>query len=1207
MSKRKVSAERNIATAKDTTRRPSVASIHTRATTVPLQRRRSQSGKSPSPETNLNQGTMTKLSKTILATGDSNAAPPKTSFNAQDRSKELRSNSSPRLKSFPAERIRKFDNPALFDTKPIRSVIGQANQEPSSRFTMPTASVHNHEYGDHVRGMMNPGQQNQSQVPENVCQQQICTNYSMHQGIPQAEGPLTYRVPGPDRHRPNVPHGHQSQINAVAAPASLAYVHNGQAPVAQLSTPATHVRAQKSQRSQEEATNYGGQKQPEWVTDEHTQVTDLEKQPVGGRNSVMHRRAVMQERQQDTQQMQAHSNPSMYANVASQHTNRPMSVPPSQNNMQPLPYLTHENPHQVYQQLQNNIARQQQMQQRAFNQQMQIMSAQQQAQHQAQGNQAAYYNYFTQQLPGRGSLPHGMTSPQDANVNQTRIGQNAATSMQQVQQQNTTYSNNKQNGVVPSNQVLISNPNVQSQLRPYTINIVDNAKPQDAAYNQHAHNHEQVSQMYRQTIPGQQMPNNFQQQHIMPQNHFQQQNATPQNHTQQQNVIPQNYIQQQNAIAQNHIQQQNAIAQNHMQQVAAAENANMQANNQMHANRRRNHLKFSPKMIRDQELLVATMKQQGISDELMRRQFDALLREQRKQLEYLQQFEQENDLPVTKKQEIRRKIQMDEKPEWMAHITPPRIPYSDFEKMNAKVKEQNSTTPQQQMTEYQMVEYNGMQQNANNQQVTPPSAHNHNQSAQQNTYQNWQQQNPNWQQQNPNWQQQNPNIQQQNPNRQQQNPNMQQHNPNMQQQNPNWQQTTGLPPGSQYTHASSQPPQHQHQHQHAANNSMQSQNPAYWQQQQNMQQPYQQAAYYQQPQQVSWQYDQPQREQGSHFFKKAVSLNDLNVKNSEPSSLLKLRLYKDVIRPQKRNNGLQDPETIQKALEILNNPESSKGLEYLANLNRKKQLAKLNGMQHPNDVISELIPRPPLDNSEMIPQRTISANGLENTRNPNNPLPQPLVYLKRSEAGGTMNEFPRQKQNNPRNRYSLMAEREDGTIAPNVSYQESNPITQAQQFHLLQQNNHQRVIPYNNKNPLSALNKSMSYKFDGIPPEHYHQVQQYYQNKQNMVNSGQGDVPTLNKPDASNVPYRDRPGGDTADLSHFKDNGQTQNKMAPSPQFGQYQRLNGSYDSPEIREAKTIGGVMYLARKPDYIPNQPMTLENSSIANKYVQPTVIYN
>ena len=51
-------------------------------------------------------------------------------------------------------------------------------------------------------------------------------------------------------------------------------------------------------------------------------------------------------------------------------------------------------------------------------------------------------------------------------------------------------------------------------------------------------------------------------------------------------------------------------------------------------------LKFTPAMISDQELLVSTMRQQGIPDDIMRRQFDALLAEQRKQLLYLEQLKQ---------------------------------------------------------------------------------------------------------------------------------------------------------------------------------------------------------------------------------------------------------------------------------------------------------------------------------------------------------------------------------------------------------------------------------------------------------------------------------------------------------------------------------------------------------------------------------------
>lgn len=102
----------------------------------------------------------------MLATGDNGIAPTKTIFNSQDKSKELHSNSSPRLKSFPAEKIRKFNNTALFNDKSIKDMVNQQNSERSAVSYVPDSSGHNYEYGDHVNGM-HSGHQHQLQVNSN--------------------------------------------------------------------------------------------------------------------------------------------------------------------------------------------------------------------------------------------------------------------------------------------------------------------------------------------------------------------------------------------------------------------------------------------------------------------------------------------------------------------------------------------------------------------------------------------------------------------------------------------------------------------------------------------------------------------------------------------------------------------------------------------------------------------------------------------------------------------------------------------------------------------------------------------------------------------------------------------------------------------------------------------------------------------------------
>lgn len=100
----------------------------------------------------------------MLATGDNVVGPPKTTYNSQDKSKELHSSSSSRLKSFPAERIRKYDNLALFNNKSIRGMaVDQENTERSTTLYVPGSSCNNYEYCDHVNGTHN-GHRHQSQV-----------------------------------------------------------------------------------------------------------------------------------------------------------------------------------------------------------------------------------------------------------------------------------------------------------------------------------------------------------------------------------------------------------------------------------------------------------------------------------------------------------------------------------------------------------------------------------------------------------------------------------------------------------------------------------------------------------------------------------------------------------------------------------------------------------------------------------------------------------------------------------------------------------------------------------------------------------------------------------------------------------------------------------------------------------------------------------
>ncbi|XP_043474480.1 putative uncharacterized protein DDB_G0282133 isoform X2 [Leptopilina heterotoma] len=95
---------------------------------------------------------------------------------------------------------------------------------------------------------------------------------------------------------------------------------------------------------------------------------------------------------------------------------------------------------------------------------------------------------------------------------------------------------------------------------------------------------------------------------------------------------------------------------------------------------------FTPQMLKDQELLLTTMQQQQFSEDMMMRQFQLLLNEQKKQLAYLESCTQTEEKIIRRvKNNVSKKItaknSIDEKPDWMAHITPPRITYCEMEKI----------------------------------------------------------------------------------------------------------------------------------------------------------------------------------------------------------------------------------------------------------------------------------------------------------------------------------------------------------------------------------------------------------------------------------------------------------------------------------------------------------------------------------------------
>lgn len=555
-------------------------------------------------------------------------------------------------------------------------------------------------------------------------------------------------------------------------------------------------------------------------------------------------------------------------------------------------------------------------------------------------------------------------------------------------------------------------------------------------------------------------------------------------------------------------------------------------------------LPFTSDMIRDQELLVSTMRQQGVPEEVMRRHFDTLLNEQRRHLAYVAQFQQQKanvSEEVKKTRFVRRRTEKNEKPEWMVHITPPRISYSDIERMKAQQRVSNEQylmddkSSGQIMTDQQK-NYHQLRKEETFNQVSPQQMY-----VQVNPYQRWQA--TNWPCRN------------------------------------DHQTSCGYTACCPYNHQ-----------QNASNNVCYPLNPTF-------------NKYAQYPSNMRYNPYFPHSEPREVWSKEhnPSSLNPIDNQNTsmdpaylyqqnrrptETSSLLKMRVYKEIICPQKRNNGLQDLNNIQKMLEVLKDPSSRQGLEYLANLAKKKPIVRLNGTQDSNEIPEDMQPRP---SPEIPSQRRISANGLENNRNPNNP-PSHVVRPKRTDEP-LMMEYPRQRQN-ARNCYSMQAEKENGTMA---TLQNQGALSHAQNAH--------GSISYDRQNiPIAqgCHDNNMILQYGEDAPPHY-QMQQCYLNRQNPPghNGGQGDVACMQRPDARGVTRIDRAGGDTGEKSNIEE---------ATKHVGGVQAMQGTnaYGQPEIREARTIGGITYLTRKPEYAINNPVVSPDKLIASGHVQDPGVF-
>lgn len=944
---------------------------------------------------------------------------------------------------------------------------------------------------------------------------------------PQSESAmLSQQVSNLQSHRPHVPHSGREfspQKNAQSVPAN----------------PASHGAATSQQGSgggsaSEQMGEQGNAK------NEKSQPTveedTYERQPVGGRNAALYRQLVMENRQQQAQQQpdaqfpgNSHSmNQFAVLNQANnQHGYNHVLTYANIQNAQNSPQNPQsvQNPQQLYQQMQQNMAQQQHMQQRAMNYQMQMMKNQR--------CQTAPPNYS------------GMTSSQDAITTQMRnlrmMGSNYP-----VQDHNTVNAanglyRNSNNANNTNNTTTANNSNqlaeyssVKAQLKSYNVDVVNGNQTLYRPQNQQQQQQQQFMPHYQPEIGYQQQMQPQQQMQAQP---FQQQlyrNPVMQGH---QNMMVYN---------QPGYNQQISPGQ---QMIPMIRQQNLENNPERIQGQhgRKRALKFTHGMIRDQEKLLATMKQQRVPIDIMKRQFEMLLNEQRKHLEYLEQ--QNNMLEEVKPVVVTRKRkQQDEKPEWMIHLTPPRLSYLEIERMQEQRRKEREMEMMQQQQQQQQQQYQQQYQTMDemSRQQVPVQAIN------QQNYQHYREQ--------ANWQQQQKTSRQYNSARPYAVPGP--GNVNESIKTMKYQQQNVPQYHHQYQQSHHQQP-YQHAHQHL--------------------QPHQEYYNPQQYQQYQ-QYYQALAQQQNREHVQPIATNQLyedqNRPSTEPSSLLKIRRYRNEIRPQRRNNGLQEPEMAKRQLEEFRiSAEIRKGLEYIANLAPKKRVVRLNGMQESNELDSQFQQRLITSALPQSVQR-ISANGLENTRNPNNPPSQRLSNLKKMEYE-YLREYPRQKQNNPRTCYSVPAERENGSMA--MDQQQQQQLQQMQHQILSQQQfpveNSSKSLPYNENSQLLPRVNSTSYRFDANYPQHYQQMQQYYQNSKNLArNHGEGDMGSTQRIEQNKGNF-DHAGGDASEnMNNTTMNGQMADGKIP------YQKMY--YSQPDIHESRMIGGVRYLARKQDYMPNQ---------------------
>lgn len=575
-------------------------------------------------------------------------------------------------------------------------------------------------------------------------------------------------------------------------------------------------------------------------------------------------------------------------------------------------------------------------------------------------------------------------------------------------------------------------------------------------------------------------------------------------------------------------------------------------------------LQFTPTMIRDQELLVSSMRQQGVSHDVMCRQFDALLNEQRRHLAYVAQFQQQTNVSEIKRtcRLLRRRTENDEKPEWMVHITPSRISYNNLERTQAQRRvvpsDQRPTKtgqPSEEVgravpAEQQQRDYRPQQPQEETfaRVATPRPMY-----PQMNPAHPWQQRTTDWSR-------------------------ISDHRA-----------PHGFAGCCSHGHQQNAPqPNNFYPQPTVFNGYAQPQQGFYRYPYENM--PHNLYQAYPEHQQV---WVEEQNATSSSPIDKQEASMDTNV-HPESSSLLKLRMYKDVIRLQKRNNGLQDPDTVQKALEALKDPTSRKGLEYLANLAKKKPAVKLNGTQEANE-IPEDMRQLPASLEKPRPPWKASANGLENKRNPDNPAPR-AQRSRRLDQFATM-EYPRQKLNpgtchggDAPAKSTENSQWRDHAAAVTRNAQDAGSSIPHDQRHLfVAANNQAMILPYGSALP-------------------YQRAQQCCHNRQSLVashNGGQGDgIARIQRPDAPDATGIDRAGGDA--LGENSSAEETTTKRGPNEQQQSMPTTCRPYGQLEIpRETRAIDRA--AAHLPDYVPDSGLAVSpDKLLASRHVQPPMIF-